>query len=61
MISGFKLDDSIRGSNTSAGLKFANRSSSFLILRSPLSGLFSNFKPSHLGPPTAPRMIASDF
>ena len=59
IISGFKLDDSINESNTIAGLKLAKRSSSFLILRRPLSGLFSKGSFSHFGPPTAPKRIAS--
>ena len=46
---------------TIAGRKFANKSSSFLILSNPLSGLCSKGRPSHFGPPTAPRRIASEL
>ena len=44
-----------------AGLKLANKSSSFLIFNRPLSGRILKSKSSHFGPPTAPNKIASDF
>ena len=60
-MSGFKEDELIRESNTIAGLKLANKSSSFLIFNKPRSGLNSKGSFSHLGPPTAPSIIASDL
>ena len=43
-----------------AGLKFANNLSSFLNFNKALSGFFENSTLSHFGPPTAPKIIASD-
>ena len=60
IISDFNEEEEARESKTIAGLKLANKSSSFLILRSPLSGLLSKVRPSHCGPPTAPKSIASE-
>ena len=59
-ISGFKLDASTSCLKQIAGLKFANNFNSFLNFKSALSGLFANSKLSHFGPPTAPKIIASD-
>ena len=50
---------STRAGNTMAGLRLANKSISFLNLRRPFSGLFSNSTPSYFGLPTAPNKIAS--
>ena len=47
--------------NRNAGLKLANSSSSFLNARRAYSGLSSQERSSHFGPPTAPNNIASDF
>ena len=44
-----------------AGLKLANNCKSLLSLNNPCSGLWSNGKLSHFGPPTAPKRTASDF
>ena len=60
MMFSLRLDEDFNASNTMAGLKFAYKSSSFLILSKPLSGLISKSRVSHFGPPTAPRSIASD-
>ena len=59
IISGFNDEASTRAGKTIAGLRFANKSISFLNLSKPFSGLFSNSTPSYLGPPTAPNSIAS--
>ena len=61
IISVFSFDDSARASKTIACLKFANKSNSFLIFKSPLSGLFLKSRLSHFGPPTAPNRIASEW
>ena len=61
IISSFRLDAETKASKTIAGLKFANKSSSFLIFSKPLSGLLMKSNFSHFGPPTAPKSIASDF
>ena len=61
IISGFNDDASTRAGKTMAGLKFANKSISFLNFNKPFSGLFSNSTPSYFGPPTAPNNIASAF
>ena len=47
--------------NKNAGLRFANNSNSFLKDNNACSGLTSQPKSSHLGPPTAPNKMASDF
>ena len=44
-----------------AGLRFVKTSNSFLIFKSPFSGLNSASILSHLGPPTAPKRTASLF
>ena len=44
-----------------AGLRLANNPSSFLNPNNACSGLLSQSKSSHSGPPTAPKRIASDF
>ena len=44
-----------------AGLKLANNSKSLLSFNKPCSGLWSNGKLSHFGPPTAPNKTASNF
>ena len=59
-ISGFKVDASTNCLKQIAGLRFANNLSSFLNFKSALSGLFENSKLSHFGPPTAPKITASD-
>ena len=43
-----------------AGLKLANSFNSFLNFNNALSGFFENSTLSHLGPPTAPNITASD-
>ena len=43
-----------------AGLKLANNFNSFLSFNKALSGFLENSKLSHLGPPQAPRITASD-
>ena len=59
-ISGFKLDASTNCLKQIAGLRLANNFNSFLNFNSALSGLFENSKLSHCGPPTAPKITASD-
>ena len=59
-ISGFKVDESTSCLKQIAGLKLANNFNSFLNLSNALSGFFENSKLSHLGPPQAPNITASD-
>ena len=59
-ISGFKLEASTNCLKQIAGLRLANNFNSFLNFKSALSGLFENSKLSHSGPPTAPKITASD-
>ena len=59
-ISGFKDEESTNCLKQIAGLKFANNFNSFLNFKRALSGLLENSKLSHLGPPQAPRITASD-
>ena len=59
-ISGFKVDASTNCLKQIAGLRFANSFNSFLNFNNPLSGFFENSKLSHLGPPQAPKITASD-
>ena len=59
-ISGLSVEDSTNCSKQIAGLKFANNFNSFLSFKSALSGFFENSKLSHLGPPQAPNITASD-
>ena len=56
--SDFKDDASTIDSKHKAGLKLANRSISFLILKSPCSGLKEKSRLSHFSPPTAPSKTA---
>ena len=58
-ISGFRVEESTSCSKQIAGLKFANRFSSFLNFKRALSGFFENSNLSHLGPPHAPNITAS--
>src|SRR5215468_2739142 len=58
-ISGLRVDAPISGSNTIAGLRFANRSISLRSRRRPRSGFCWNGSESHFGPPTAPKRTAS--
>ena len=60
IISFFKAEASTRAGKHNAGLRFANKSKSFLNLKRPASGLFSYSTLSHFGPPTAPKSTASD-
>ena len=55
--SDFKDDESERASKTTAGLRLANRSRSFLNLSKAASGLLSLSTLSHLAPPTAPNIL----
>ena len=57
----FKVEAETRASKTSAGLKLANNSNSFLKPNKPASGLFDLSTSSHFEPPTAPNNIASEF
>ena len=60
-ISFFKVEAETRASKTSAGLRLANNSNSFLKPNKPASGLFDLSTSSHFEPPTAPNNIASEF
>ena len=53
-------DASASSLNRKAGRRFANKSSSFLKVKSACSGLLSHSKESHFGAPTAPKRIASE-
>ena len=59
-ISGLSVDASTNCSKQIAGLKFAKSFNSFLNFNNALSGFFENSTLSHLGPPTAPNITASD-
>ena len=59
--SGFSVEEFTKELKTIAGLKFANKSISFLILSNPRSGLISKLSLSHFSPPTAPSKTASTF
>ena len=59
-ISGLSVEDSTNCLKQIAGLKFANSFNSFLSFKRALSGFFENSKLSHLGPPHAPSITASD-
>ena len=58
-ISGFRVEASTNCLKQIAGLKFAKSLSSFLNFSKALSGFFENYRLSHLGPPTAPKITAS--
>ncbi len=57
--SGLSEELSTSASNTLAGRRLANSSSSLRSRNRPRSGLFSNARTSYLGPPTAPNSTAS--
>ena len=59
-ISGLSVDASTNCLKQIAGLKLANNFNSFLNFNNALSGFFENSTLSHLGPPTAPNITASD-
>ena len=59
-ISGLSVEDSTNCLKQIAGLKFANSFNSFLNFKRALYGFFENSKLSHLGPPHAPSITASD-
>ena len=59
IISGLSDDASTKAGKTTAGLKLANKSISFLNFNKPFSGLFSKSTPSYFGLPTAPNNTAS--
>ena len=59
-ISGLRVDESTNCLKQIAGLKFANSFNSFLSFNKALSGFFENSRLSHLGPPHAPNITASD-
>ena len=59
-ISGLRVEESTSCLKQIAGLKLANNFSSFLSFQRALSGFFENSKLSHLGPPQAPNITASD-
>ena len=59
-ISGLRVDESTNCLKHIAGLKFAKSFNSFLNYKRSLSGFLENSKLSHLGPPHAPRITASD-
>ena len=58
--SGFNVDESTNCLKQIAGLRFANNFNSFLSFRRALYGFLENSKLSHLGPPQAPKITASD-
>ena len=58
--SGLRVDASTNCLKQIAGLKFANSFNSFLSFNNALSGFLENSTLSHLGPPTAPKITASD-
>ena len=61
IISLFNAEASTNAGKHKAGLRLANKSKSFLSLKSPASGLFSYSILSHFGPPTAPNKTTSQF
>jgi hypothetical protein len=53
--SGLSVEAPTNCSKQIAGLRFAKSFNSFLSFNKALSGFFENSKPSHFGPPTAPK------
>ena len=59
--SSLRVEALAKASKTRAGRKLANKPSSLRIPRRPRSGCRLKGSDSHLGPPTAPNKIASEF